>query len=149
MEDFTIENVLAVLGEYTETGSGYKACCPAHEDRTPSLSISEGDDGKAVVYCHAGCTQEAVLEALGYSARGEFSPRAATPKKDKPRKRHATAEAAIDAAKWGVKQIDKREIVETIPHLYENGQPFGYESQRTSSLISAHRMTDSESRKRV
>ena len=126
MKDFTIENVLAALGEYTETGSGYKARCPAHDDSSPSLSISEGDNGKAVVCCHADCTQDAVMAALGYSVREADASRTSKPKKEISRKRHASAEAAIKAAKWGVEQNDKREIVETIPHLYENGQSFGY-----------------------
>lgn len=53
-------------------GSGqYMARCPVHDDRTASLSISEGDKG--IVYkCMAGCTQEAVREALGIEARDLF-----------------------------------------------------------------------------
>jgi len=38
--------------------------CPAHPDRTPSLSVADGDGGKVVVHCFAGCTQEAVISAL-------------------------------------------------------------------------------------
>jgi hypothetical protein len=45
-------------------GHGWTACCPAHEDSTPSLSISEGANGKVLLKCHAGCTQLAVIEAL-------------------------------------------------------------------------------------
>jgi 5S rRNA maturation endonuclease (ribonuclease M5) len=41
-----------------------QAQCPAHPDRTPSLSITEAD-GKALVYCHAGCSIEDILAALG------------------------------------------------------------------------------------
>jgi hypothetical protein len=44
--------------------AGFIARCPAHEDRTPSLSISDGADGKVLVHCHAGCSQSAVLDAL-------------------------------------------------------------------------------------
>ena len=33
------------------------ACCPVHDDRSPSLSISAGKDGKVLVRCHAGCDQ--------------------------------------------------------------------------------------------
>ncbi|MGC8968419.1 MAG: DUF7146 domain-containing protein [Thermus sp.] len=39
--------------------------CPAHADRTPSLSIREAEDGRVLVHCFAGCPTEAVLEALG------------------------------------------------------------------------------------
>jgi len=38
--------------------------CPAHEDKTPSLSIGQGRTG-AVLYCQAGCSTDAVLAALG------------------------------------------------------------------------------------
>ena len=40
------------------------ARCPAHDDRTPSLSIREGHDGKLLVHCHAGCEQMRVIEVL-------------------------------------------------------------------------------------
>lgn len=40
------------------------ARCPAHEDRTPSLSIRDGDSGLLLLYCHAGCDYEAVLAAV-------------------------------------------------------------------------------------
>jgi putative DNA primase/helicase len=43
--------------------SGWTARCPAHEDRTPSLSIRDSD-GKVLVRCHASCDQERVIAAL-------------------------------------------------------------------------------------
>jgi len=49
------------------TGRGV-ALCPAHEDRNPSLSIREAG-GKILVYCHAGCSLEAVCTALGFEIR--------------------------------------------------------------------------------
>ena len=39
------------------------ACCPAHDDYNPSLSITDGD-GKVLYKCHAGCSQDAVVDAL-------------------------------------------------------------------------------------
>jgi hypothetical protein len=47
-----------------KAGAGYVARCPAHDDRKPSLSISDGGDGKVLVHCHAGCDQEQVVTAL-------------------------------------------------------------------------------------
>ena len=41
----------------------FSACCPAHDDRNPSLSVSD-KNGKILVKCWAGCTQEAVIGAL-------------------------------------------------------------------------------------
>ncbi len=41
----------------------FSACCPAHDDRNPSLSVSESN-GKILVKCFAGCTQEEVIGSL-------------------------------------------------------------------------------------
>jgi hypothetical protein len=40
------------------------ARCPTHDDREPSLSIRDADDGKVLVRCHAGCDQERVIATL-------------------------------------------------------------------------------------
>jgi hypothetical protein len=47
------------------SGRGWTTRCPAHEDRNPSLSITEATDGKVLLKCWAGCTTESVLAALG------------------------------------------------------------------------------------
>jgi putative DNA primase/helicase len=38
--------------------------CLAHEDGTASLKISTGDNGKVLVHCFAGCSQETIISAL-------------------------------------------------------------------------------------
>lgn len=45
-------------------GRSGSARCPAHNDRHPSLSVSDGTDGKILVRCHTGCDQMAVIETL-------------------------------------------------------------------------------------
>ena len=47
-----------------KVGGGWTARCPAHDDRTPSLSIRDTVDGKVLVRCHAGCEQEQVVAIL-------------------------------------------------------------------------------------
>jgi hypothetical protein len=56
------EIIAKALGR-CRAGAGWVAHCPAHDDRTPSLSIRDSDDGKVLVCCHAGCDQERVIAA--------------------------------------------------------------------------------------
>jgi len=55
------------------------ARCPAHDDRTPSLSVSQGDRG-AVLHCFADCELDDVLRALGLEARDLFDADEAGPR---------------------------------------------------------------------
>ena len=60
------ERILVVLDEYRETSPRqWIARCPAHDDRNPSLAIKDGDDGRVLVHCFAGCETEDVLSAIG------------------------------------------------------------------------------------
>jgi putative DNA primase/helicase len=49
------------------------ARCPAHPDRSASLSISKGRDGRVLVNCFAGCAVTAVLKASGLRLRDLFA----------------------------------------------------------------------------
>jgi hypothetical protein len=57
------ESIARALGG-KPSGGGWRCCCPAHDDRSPSLSINEGADGRVLVNCRAGCPQDAVIDAL-------------------------------------------------------------------------------------
>lgn len=52
--------------------SGWVARCPAHADRSPSLSIREGRDGRTLLRCFAGCESTAIVRALGLSIADLF-----------------------------------------------------------------------------
>src|SRR5215470_3605068 len=54
------------------TRRGWRARCPAHDDRHPSLDISETTEGRVLVHCWSGCSQAEVIEAL--RERGLWSP---------------------------------------------------------------------------
>jgi hypothetical protein len=76
-----VEKVLDRLEDYAERGGELRARCPAHNGTSEdSLSIQEGDDGRALLTCHAGCEMEAIVDALGlgvidlFSHNGEPSP---------------------------------------------------------------------------
>ena len=68
-----IDVVLASLDKVKASGAGkWKACCPAHDDRDPSLSVREAEDGKVLLHCWAGCDTESIVAALGLSIRDLF-----------------------------------------------------------------------------
>lgn len=54
---------------------GWLARCPCHKDRTASLSIGEGRDGRVLVNCFGGCEVMDVLAAIGLEAQDLFPPR--------------------------------------------------------------------------
>jgi putative DNA primase/helicase len=51
--------------EVKTEGSRWKAKCPAHDDQNPSLSISQGHDGRVLIKCFAGCEAEDICAAMG------------------------------------------------------------------------------------
>ena len=67
-----VDRLLARLRKVRRTRAGWTALCPAHDDREPSLSINEGDDGRILLYCHAGCSTQGVLLALDMTFRDLF-----------------------------------------------------------------------------
>ena len=70
-----VEALLSRLQNVHRSGSGGTAHCPAHDDARSSLTIGEGDDGRALVLCHAGCETSAVLDKLGMTSAMLFPER--------------------------------------------------------------------------
>ena len=61
-----VERLLPLLDKVRQTHSGqWIACCPAHDDRSPSLGVLEAEDGKLVMNCLAGCDITEILSVLG------------------------------------------------------------------------------------
>lgn len=72
-----IDDVLATAEKFApirKSGLSWQTQCPAHDDRTPSLSISEAEDGKVLIYCHAGCSTKDVVASWGISMAALFPP---------------------------------------------------------------------------
>ncbi len=66
-----VENLVERL-HAKRSGNGWKAKCPVHDDREPSISISEGADGRALIFCHAGCKINEILAAIDLKPRDLF-----------------------------------------------------------------------------
>ncbi len=70
------DKLLSKLEKVKRTGAGrWSAACPAHDDRGPSLSIREVDDGRVLIHCFAGCSVDAVTQAAGIELSDLYPPR--------------------------------------------------------------------------
>ncbi|MFZ2960412.1 MAG: hypothetical protein WA705_26325 [Candidatus Ozemobacteraceae bacterium] len=66
-----IEKFLPHFPTAKKTGAGWQAKCPAHDDGTASLCVSE-DNGKILIHCQAGCKPESILGAAGLNMKDLF-----------------------------------------------------------------------------
>jgi hypothetical protein len=66
------EALVARLHGVRRNGNGWMARCPAHEDRSPSLSIRESN-GRILLHCFAGCSVESICDALKIKVSALFS----------------------------------------------------------------------------
>lgn len=64
MDSPYISRILSRLDNIRPSGEGWIARCPAHDDAHASLSVGAGDDGRVLLYCHAGCEVANVVAAL-------------------------------------------------------------------------------------
>jgi hypothetical protein len=120
-----IEFLLAKLPDAKKAGNGWAARCPAHEDNKASLSVAEGDDGTALLRCHAGCTTSAILSTIGMTLGDLFPAKAvSTPKRNgKPR----AAGPTFPTANAAVVDLERRHGKRSESWTYHDaqGEPVG------------------------
>ena len=75
------EDIIARLDNVRRSGAQISARCPAHDDRTNSLSVTVGEDGRTLLRCHAGCSIGEIAAALGLRTADLFPERYAEPEK--------------------------------------------------------------------
>ncbi|MGD1042170.1 MAG: phage/plasmid primase, P4 family [Sedimentisphaerales bacterium] len=69
-----LHDILSRLKDVKQAGENkWQAKCPAHDDNRPSLSISIGSDNRILLHCFAGCTYDAICNAMGIEPRDLFS----------------------------------------------------------------------------
>lgn len=71
----TTADFLARLEKVKPIAGGHMARCPAHDDQTASLSVTEGTDGRILLHCHANCETRNILTALALDMADLFPPK--------------------------------------------------------------------------
>jgi hypothetical protein len=97
-----IEILLSRLEKVSAKGTAeWQACCPAHGDKSPSLSIRQTSDDRVLIHCFAGCSALDVLAAVGLDWASLFPaplPRYAS-MLHKPVRKVTLGDVVIDIAK--------------------------------------------------
>ena len=81
-----VDEFIGLLADVRPRAGGFQARCPAHDDRTPSLSISEGEDGRILLKDHAGCTVDEIVQAIGLTTSDLFASDEYAPTQRRPEK---------------------------------------------------------------
>ncbi len=82
-----LDTILNQLDKVKAYGNNkWLACCPAHNDKHPSLKVTMTDDGKILIKCWAGCDISAVLKALSIEMADLFPDKISYTKGSKPPK---------------------------------------------------------------
>ena len=105
-----LQNVLDRLKGVVRVSGGFQAQCPCrNDDENPSFSISEGDGGKVVVYCHAGrCNTQQACTSMGITMSELY-----------PTKKEKKLELV---AKYQYMDEDGNLLFEKLRYLDENGK---------------------------
>ena len=110
-------NFLDRLQKVRRTGPGrWIACCPAHDDKSPSLAIREVEDGRVLIHCFSGCSVQEITGALGMELSDLFPPR---PGNYKPEARPFPAADILKACAFEVS------IAALAIGMFLDGKPFG------------------------
>ncbi len=92
-----IDRILPLLQKVKQRQPGqWSACCPAHADKSPSLSVRETPEGAVLLYCFSGCGATDILSAIGLTLVDLYPAR--EPSSTAPRRtaRLLTAGQALD-----------------------------------------------------
>jgi len=117
-----VARLIERLNAVKPTGEGrWIACCPAHDDRHPSLSIRELRDGRVLVHCFAGCAVHDVVRAVDLTLEDLMPAGAVDPeRRDRRAFRERPMITAADALR--VAQFESI-VVATLASALARGEP--------------------------
>ena len=91
-----IEEILNRLDKVTQRGEQYTALCPAHDDKKPSLAITQKDE-KILLKCWSGCNANEITGALGLKLSDLFIDSDLTPPQRQEYRQRKTRRQLIES----------------------------------------------------
>jgi hypothetical protein len=121
-----VARLLSCLDGVRKVGRGWMAKCPAHTDRSPSLSIAEGSGGVALLNCFHGCATADVMAALGLTLSDLYPERIPD---QSPMARNARRESMRQAGLAAALGVLVREasVLEVAATMIEQGKPLTWD----------------------
>lgn len=128
-----IDVVLNALREVTgqepkPSGRGWSCLCPAHDDRNPSLSVSEGNDGRVLVKCMArNCDFKAIAAELGLKESDFFGDSTSPALPPNRRSKGRVQSKVFDSSKTAIASLEHKLGRRTAAWTYRDrtGRPVG------------------------
>lgn len=128
-----VDLILSRLDGVRACGDGWMAKCPAHKDRSASLSIGVGQDGRILLHDHAGCPAAAVVEAVGLTIGDLFPERLAPQTPHERRQRRIAARQHQWAGALPVLEFESRLVLIAAADLAA-GRPLSDDDTRRLQL---------------
>lgn len=126
-----LEGFLARLEKVTGGRGKWLARCPAHDDRDPSLSVGQADDGRVLIHCFAGCTPEDITAAVGIEL-WDLAPetnkhyRSMMDHVHTKNPRQQNDDMLVELARSSSKRLSQKEKERVIAAVARGGQPNGF-----------------------
>lgn len=123
-----LNNFLNHLDKVTQRGDQYTALCPGHDDKKPSLAITERE-GKILVKCWSGCTTEDITDALGLEIKDLFSESNFTTQQRQQYRSKKTVRQCLEML-----EIEVHVFYQCIVQLLHTDKPLSNEDKARNSL---------------
>ena len=123
-----LNDLLNRLDKVSVKGDQYKALCPAHDDKKPSLAITEKDN-KILLKCWSGCTTQDITSALGIELKDLFTDSGLNPQERQQYAKRKTARQCLEAL-----EIEIHILYQCVVQLLHTDNPLTDEDQQRMSV---------------
>ena len=124
----TLNDLLNRLDKVSQRGDQYTACCPAHDDKKPSLAITE-KGSKILLKCWSGCTTQDITGALGIELKDLFTDSGLNPQERQQYAQKKTYRQALEAL-----EIEIHILYQCVVQLLHTDNPLTDEDQQRLSV---------------
>jgi hypothetical protein len=118
--EITMERLSRHFRRLRRSGDGWVGLCPHHNDRSPSLSVGIGNNGRLLLKCFVGCSFAEIIKAAGLCADdlgGLTAPPRQSPEELRARARHIWEETRPIAGTVAEAYLRNRGIEIVVPAL--------------------------------